>query len=486
MTDLVDLMAAPFVVCVILVGIHAYLGLHVIQRKVIFVDLALAQIAALGATSAFLLGISPHSRTAYFFALGFAIVGAAIFSLTRMRTERVPQEAIIGIVYAVALATAILVADRAPEGAEHIKESLVGAVLWVSWPTVAKTAIIYSLVGALHIIFRHRFLQISFAPEQAYAEGRWIRGWDFLFYVTFAFVITSSVAIAGVLLVFTFLVIPAVIATLFATRIGVRLAIGWAVGIAACLIGMVASYRFDMPSGPAVVASLGVALVLAALLIYIVHAPRKRWALLKVAAGVAIVAGMLAAAAILAHSGAFLQIAHQHDWEHEGPHHPGHEHSEDGSWDELWQECEGNEGCLVERLRQHPHRHHVLAAHLAEEDPVAREAAVDLLEELLDEPALDLLAQAAAKETDDLLRLRLVEILASRGDHRAFPNAVELLGADTPPLVRDEAHQLLLTRSGQDYGYDPFASPEDSAEAVAQWRDWAARKNPRASTAGRD
>jgi zinc/manganese transport system permease protein len=266
MGDLLELMAAPFAACVVLVGIHAYLGMHVIQRRVIFVDLALAQIAALGATFGFLLGVSPHGREAYFFSLGFAVVGAAVFAITRMRHEKIPQEAIIGIVYAVAMATAILVADRAPEGAEHIKETLVGTLLWVTWPTVFKTAVIYALVGGLHIALRKRFFQISFDPDQAWAEGRMVRLWDFVFYMTFAFVITSSVAIAGVLLVFSFLVIPAVIATLFAERISIRLAIGWSVGIAACLVGLVSSYRFDMPTGPTLVASLGIALILAALI----------------------------------------------------------------------------------------------------------------------------------------------------------------------------------------------------------------------------
>jgi zinc/manganese transport system permease protein len=266
MTEVLELMAAPFVACVVLVGIHAYLGMHVIQRKVIFVDLALAQIAALGAIFGFIVGLSPHSPAAYFFSLTFAIVGAAIFALTRMRHERIPQEAIIGIVYAVALAVAILVAARAPEGAEHIQETLVGTILWVSWPTIVSMAILYAVIGALHIALRKRFFQISFNPDEAYAEKRWVRFWDFLFYVTFALVITSSVAVAGVLLVFSFLVIPAVISTLFATRISTRLAVGWTVGIAACLVGLVASYRLDMPSGPAIVASLGGALVLAGLL----------------------------------------------------------------------------------------------------------------------------------------------------------------------------------------------------------------------------
>jgi len=317
MKEMITLMAAPFAACVVLVGIHAYLGMHVIQRKVIFVDLALAQLAALGATLGFLLGAGHDGPGTYMFSLGFAMVGAAIFSLTRMRHERIPQEAIIGIVYAVALATAILVADRAPEGAEHIKESLVGAILWVSWPTIGKTALIYATVGALHFVFRKRFFQISFHPQEAFREGRMVRLWDFLFYLTFAFVITSSVAIAGVLLVFSFLVIPAVIASMFAERIGARLAIGWTTGIAACLIGLAGSYRMDMPSGPAVVASLGGALILAGLVYYIRNAQKKRNAFLKVLAAVAIVAVVCAAILVTTRRTRLMEIEHSHAWEME-------------------------------------------------------------------------------------------------------------------------------------------------------------------------
>ena len=317
MTDMLNLMAAPFAACVVLVGIHAYLGMHVIQRKVIFVDLALAQLAALGATFGFLIGAGHDGTGAYLFSLGFALVGAAIFAMTRMRHPRVPQEAIIGIVYAVALAAAILVADRAPEGAEHIKETLAGTILWVTWPTIGKTALIYGGIGILHIMFRKRFFQISFRPDEAYGENRRVRLWDFLFYLTFAFVITSSVAIAGVLMVFSFLVIPAVIANLFADRIGPRLAIGWTVGLLACLAGLAGSYRMDMPSGPAVVTALGVALILAALVFYIRNAPRKRTAVLKTAAGITAVAVVIAGIYLSFGEHGLLAIEHHHEWENE-------------------------------------------------------------------------------------------------------------------------------------------------------------------------
>jgi zinc/manganese transport system permease protein len=468
MADLLELMAAPFAACVVLVGIHAYLGLHVIQRKVIFVDLALAQIAALGATFSFLLGMSPHGRGAYFFALGFAIVGAAIFSLTRMRNERVPQEAIIGIVYAVALASAILVADRAPEGAEHIKETLVGMILWVSWPTVIKTAVIYSIVGLIHITLRKRFFQISFRPGEAYSEGRWVRLWDFIFYVTFAFVITSSVAIAGVLLVFTFLVIPAVIATLFARSVGARLTIGWTIGIAACLIGLVGSYRFDLPSGPAVVSSLGIALILAALLYYIVTAKRKRYAFLKACAGVVIVVGLLSGAGVFFTSGAFMHIIHEHEWES----HPEAADHEADLWAELTSACGADPACTAEHFVEHEDWPAHAAARLSSDDPAEREAMTELLALVDDRRRLDLLADALTSESDDLLRLRQATILAEGGDRRGLLAAMDLLGTDTPPLVRDEAHELLRRLTGEDFGYDPFADEASNAAALEKWRSW--------------
>ncbi len=475
MSNLLELMAAPFAACIVLVGIHAYLGMHVIQRRVIFVDLALAQIAALGATFGFLLGMTPHDREAYFFSLGFAVVGAAIFAITRMRHERIPQEAIIGIVYAVALASAILVADRAPEGAEHIKETLVGTLLWVTWPTVAKTALIYTLVGVLHVALRKRFFQISFEPERAYAEGRWVRLWDFIFYVTFAFVITSSVAIAGVLQVFSFLVIPAVIATLFAERISVRLAIGWSVGIAACLIGLVASYRFDMPSGPTVVSSLGMALILAALIYYIRAAEHRGHALLKAAAGVTVAAGLIAGLAVFLTSGEFLHIAHEHDWEQEHAADQSASRDPDGTWHELSIACHEEPTCVAARLAERVDWNALLESQLHDGDARHREAAVDVVAALGTPEALDVLAGVVGSEPDDLLRLKEAQVLIEGGDRRGLEVAVAFLPADAPLLFRDEAHHLLLEHTGQDFGYDPLGSADDNAEPIARWQEWIGR-----------
>src|SRR5438034_1573620 len=183
----------PFVASLILTGIHAYLGVHVVERGVIFVDLSLAQIAALGTTMAYLAGNELHSSVTYFWSLGFTILGAAIFAITRVHREtRIPQEAIIGIVYAVSAAAAILAMSKAPEGTEHLKDMLVGNILSVNAATVIQTAILYALVGLFHYIFRRKFLAISLGETIPH-----MKLWDFLFYVSFGFVVTSSVAIAG-------------------------------------------------------------------------------------------------------------------------------------------------------------------------------------------------------------------------------------------------------------------------------------------------
>jgi len=261
MTHFLMFMSAPFLACLILVGIHVYLGIHILARGVIFVDLALAQIAALGAATAILFGYELESFAAYLFSLSFTFIGALIFSLTRVRHQKIPQEAIIGITYVVAAAAIILIMDNAPHGAEHVKNLLVGSILWVGWPTVVKTALIYSGVGLFHWIFRKKFLQISFNPEQALDQGISVRWWDFLFYAIFGFVVTSSVSIAGVLLVFTFLIVPTVFAMLFADNLVPRLTIGWLFGTLVSIVGSVLSYTLDLPTGAAIVCTFGVVLL---------------------------------------------------------------------------------------------------------------------------------------------------------------------------------------------------------------------------------
>ncbi len=265
--SMLEFLAAPFVASLILTGIHAYLGVHVVERGVIFVDLSLAQIAALGATIALLLPISngdPHAPLVYWISLAFTFLGAAVFSTIRSKRARIPQEAIIGISYAVASGAAILAMSKATSESEHLKDMLVGNILAVSWPEVGKTAGLYSAVGLFHYIFRRKFLTISMDPKRAEAEGISIRLWDFLFYASFGFVVTSSVAIAGVLLVFCYLIVPSVAAMLYADDIGKRLALGWSMGTIVSALGVYLSLQLDLPTGATIVCTFGLVLIVMA------------------------------------------------------------------------------------------------------------------------------------------------------------------------------------------------------------------------------
>lgn len=269
-----ELMLPPFVACMILVAIHSYLGLHVIAREVIFVDLSLAQMAALGTTTGLLVGVMPGSGKAQLFAFLFVVIGAALFAATRTHGKgRVPQEAIIGIVYVVASAAAILVADKAPRGADAIKDVLVGTILWVTWPTIVKLAVAYVIFGLALYLLRRRFETISFNPAVAEEKGWRLRWWDFWFYLIFGGVITFSVPLGGVLLVFTFLVVPAVTAFLFTRQPKFLTVIAWSTGGIASALGLWLSYESDLPTGPTIVCSYAVVLMLAGLVYRIRRGP---------------------------------------------------------------------------------------------------------------------------------------------------------------------------------------------------------------------
>jgi zinc/manganese transport system permease protein len=267
--EILQFLILPFLASLILTGIHAYLGVHVVERGVIFVDLALAQIAALGATTAILIGMDPHGTGAYWMSLGFTFIGAGIFTFVRSRQKRIPLEAFIGITYAVASAAAIIAMSKATGETEHLKDMLVGNILAVSRHDVIKTALLYGAIGLFHFIFRKKFLAISLShnvngqqPDQQLKLN--VRLWDFLFYASFGFVVTSSVAIAGVLLVFCYLVVPSVGAMLFADRIGTRLAIGWTMGTLVSALGCYCSVLFDTPTGATIVCTFGAVLVVMA------------------------------------------------------------------------------------------------------------------------------------------------------------------------------------------------------------------------------
>src|SRR6266581_3766277 len=228
MTEILSVMKWPLVACVLLPPLLVYFGLHIIRREVIFVDLALAQVATLGTCVAILVHFDPHDWQSYAFSIGFTLIGAAIFTLTRTKEHhQVPQEALIGIIYVVAAAGGILLLNNSPHGNEELKQTLVGELLYLQTPEqVFKPFVLYAAIGAVHFTFRKKFLALSFAPERADVEGWSIRGWDFLFYALFGIVVTTFVHIGGVLLVFSYLIIPAVCANFLARRLGVLLAIG--------------------------------------------------------------------------------------------------------------------------------------------------------------------------------------------------------------------------------------------------------------------
>jgi zinc/manganese transport system permease protein len=259
--DLFAILWAPFLMCLVLTGIHAYLGVHVLAREVVFVDIAMAQIAALGATGAFLLGYEVETWQSYAYALAATLLGAVVLAVTRSRRRHVSHEAVIGVVYAVSSAAAVLVADRSAHGAEQVRGMLVGNLLSVTPFEVGKVAVLYSLVGLLHWLCRRPFFLISTDPDQAYAGGWRVRWWDLLFYASFGVVVASSVRIAGVLLVFSYLIVPALAGVLLGGSVGLRLLVGWAFGTGVSVLGMVASAALDLPTGATVVCAFGLTLV---------------------------------------------------------------------------------------------------------------------------------------------------------------------------------------------------------------------------------
>lgn len=262
MSDLLAVMWLPFLACLVLSTILGYLGMHVLTRGIIFVDLALAQFAALGATMGILLHLEPDAPEAFALALGFTLVGALTFALSRMREHELPQEAFIGVSWAVASSAAVLAMSKAPHGAEHLEATLVGSILWVTRKQVLEAGLIYAAVGLFHWIYRKRFFGISFDPEGEAARGVPLRWWDFLFYASFGFVVTSAVRIAGVLLVFSFLIVPSIVGVLFARGVRGRLAVAWSFGWVVSTLGCLVSYRGDLPTGAAVVCTFGAALIL--------------------------------------------------------------------------------------------------------------------------------------------------------------------------------------------------------------------------------
>ena len=266
MIEILTFMAPAICMCIILVGICGYVGIHVVMREVIFIDIALAQIAALGASLGIFLGFDLKDPWIYFISLTLTLVAALLLSATRRLTKFVPQEAFIGILYASGAAAVILAGDRLPHGAEHVHDLMVGHILWVNWPEVGVYALIYLFLGLVYFLIHKRLIEISKNIKKDNSANFHFLLWDFIFYALLGILVTFAVRVAGVLLVFGFLIVPAVIGTLFGRTFSQRLIIGWTTGILVSIMGSYLSYVLDFPTGGMVVVTLGITLLLVSIL----------------------------------------------------------------------------------------------------------------------------------------------------------------------------------------------------------------------------
>jgi zinc/manganese transport system permease protein len=269
-----ETMKLPLLACLLLPALLVYLGLHIVRRGIIFVDLALAQVAALGTCWCVMLGHDPHDIHTYWWSIAFTLAGALIFTFTRTsEPHRVPQEALIGIVYVVAAAASIVLLSKSPGSNEELQRTLIGDVLFVTWSQIWKTLLLYVAIAIVHFIFRKKFISLTFSGERS--DVSWTtRGWDFLFYALFGLVVTSFVQIGGVLMVFTYLIVPAVCANLLAKSLGVLLGIGTLIAALGGIGGLYASYHFNIPTGAAIVCTFGAVLLVVGTIAKLRNGPR--------------------------------------------------------------------------------------------------------------------------------------------------------------------------------------------------------------------
>jgi zinc/manganese transport system permease protein len=464
MIDFTELkwMIPPLLACLVLSINHVYLGIHVIERKVIFVDLALAQIAALGATYATTLGYDPYgdSLKVSLFSLAFTFVGAGAFAIARMRKEKVPQEAFIGIIYAAASAAAILILSKSATGGEELKHMLVGDLLLVSLSSVINMAILYGAIGVFHILFRKKFLAISQDPEVAEASGINVRFWDVLFYMSFGVVITKSVAIVGVLLVFSYLVVPAVIAQMWRHKIRGRLFVGWIVAIIASLLGIIWSFYKDYPTGPAVVVMLALCLVLSSVLYYVLHAPVKARAVVKVAAMFLMGFGFMVGVSQFKKPEASEKVRLS---------------PVDVMLNELKEGDEAHQMDAISHLGE-MHDSRIVPALLESMEKTTSEelieSTVEALAQQKDPRAIPALRAAATRDYDPFLKLTIARAQLAVGDNQGFKTLIEILKNEEAGFARVQAYELLEKLSGEKFGYMAEKDIIQNENAIQQIDDW--------------
>lgn len=471
----IALLFLPLLACILLLGIHTYFGIHVISRGIIFVDLSLAQIASLGTVVSFALGAALHSSEASFYSFGFALIGALIFTATRSREGRLPQEAVIGIVYAVATAAAMLLVDKNPEGMEVIQGSLTGRLLWVDGATIITTSRIFAFVAVFHVIFLEKFLALSLLGEASSRKNASMWMWDFLFYASFGVMITKAVEISGILLVFAFLVIPAVISSLFLKGIGGRLAAGWLLGTVASVIGLSVSYRYDLSAGPAIVSLLTLALIVAGLARHILRTPHP-------------VAYAIKAALALSSLAFVSYIFYLESPLGKGASHP-HDHvNETGeevrihSTGEFGGHTEGTHALhLLDRFAADPRDEKILKeleSHVSglisllyDKSPDVRERAAGAMGAVGGGPMVEReLEKAFAQEEDEWVRFEMAKALFSL-DARAGGRLLLSMMSDEkmPTFLKAQSVRLLRKETGASFGYSPEATLRENREALRQW-----------------
>ncbi|MBI3099402.1 MAG: metal ABC transporter permease [Planctomycetes bacterium] len=494
----------PLITAFILVTIHTYLGLHVISRKVLFVDLALAQIAALGSTVAFLFGFEVADPVTYYVSLLFTIVGAWVFSITRMRGERIPQEAIIGLAFAIASAGSILFSAENPHGAEHLRDIMAGSILFVTPSEIVRTTIFYGAIGLFHLLFYPKFILISTRPEEAAERGLNVKMWDFLFYLSFAVVITSSVRIAGVLLVFCLLVAPAVCGALFAERLVARLLIGWACGLLAAVGGLGLSGRYDWPPAPAIVCVFAGILIGAGVTGHIRRAARPGMAAVRAGAGALLLTALgfglvgflrsdLARSLGAERRPSGARAVHSPPAVPEEAHgHGAEEHSIGGTLGDLRialrDEHSNVRARAVEGLAAQQDRSVIpdLLPLLRDSAPAVQEAAAKALSRLGAKEAVPELIEGLSRPVEDeWVPLEFSKALAELGEVRGLDALALLAAAGEARLVREEALRTVLGLSD----LPPPAVPDPTPrEALARWNVWRASsgaEGPRWDAVGR-
>jgi zinc/manganese transport system permease protein len=471
------LLFLPFLACVLLIGIHTYFGIHVLSRGIIFVDLSLAQVASLGAIVAFALGFPLHTRAAALLSLAIAVIAAFLFSVSRSRVKRLPQEALIGIVYAVSSALAILLIDKHPEGIEVIKASLAGEILWVSARSIISTAATYAAVAVFHVLFFEKFVSLSGVRREDGAREARAGVWDFLFYTSFAVIITKSVEISGILLVFSYLVIPAVVSSLFLRGIAKRLLAGWSLGIAASAAGLLCSYRYDIAAGPVIVVFLTFTLVVAGFLKYITASDRRLAALARLGAGVSALVAILSAlyfTSPLVRSGTVAE-GHSHAEQdelalHGGAEHEGGDHPPGTHALHLLDHYFADPGNVTAREALAGHVGDLVEL-LSDESPEVRERVSRALGEVASGSLVEReLEEAFAGEEDDWIRFEMAKSLFALDWRKGGRLILSLMkNDDLPILIKKQGLELLSRRAGSDLGYDPDRSAYENREALERW-----------------